>query len=103
MMKKFLVASAIVAVASLGVAGPALAGEITGSGHGGPAGDGVTGMVANGNSPCGFSGLEDEPLDPGTVQNWGHTKDFVGGGGAAGPIETPFGEDGCNARDFGRK
>ena len=102
-MRRMLVAAAICAVGTLGVAAPAFAGEVTGGGRGGPAGDGVTGMVANGNSPCGFSGLEDDPLDPGTVQNWGHTKDFVGGGGAAGPIETPFGEDGCNARDFGRK
>jgi hypothetical protein len=102
-MRRILVGAAICAAVVLGLSTAASAGEVTGGGRGGPAGDGVTGMVANGNSPCGFSGLEDDPLDPGTVQNWGHTKDFVGGGGAAGPIETPFGEDGCNARDFGRK
>ena len=101
--KKLFVAIAITAVGTIGIASTAMAGEVTGSGRGGPAKDGVTGMVANGNSPCGFSGLEDEPLDPGTVQNWGHTKDFLGGGGAAGPIQTPFGEDGCNAHLFGRK
>ena len=99
-----MVGTVICATAVLGAGSAAFAGEVTGSGHGGPSGDGVTGMVANGNSPCGFSGLEDEPVSPGTVQNWGHVKDFLGGGGAAGPIETPFGEDGCNARVyFGRK
>ena len=102
-MKKFLAAIMLCAVATIGVSGVASAGEVTGGGKGGPGGDGVTGMVEHGNSPCGFSGLEDEPHDPGTVQNWGHTKDFVGGGGAAGPIDTPFGEDGCNAQLFGRK
>ncbi len=102
-VKKLIVVAAITAIGTFGTASIATAGEVTGSGRGGPAGDGVTGMVEHGNSPCGFSGLEDEPLDPGTVQNWGHTKDFLGGGGAAGPIQTPFGEDGCNARLFGRK
>jgi hypothetical protein len=102
-MRELLVGAAICAASIVGVSTVASAGEVTGSGRNGPGGDGVTGMVANGNSPCGFSGLEDEPLGPGTVQNWGHTKDFVGGGGANGPIQTPFGEDGCNARDFGRK
>ena len=102
-MKKFLAASMLCAVATFGFSAVASAGEVTGGGKGGPNGDGVTGMVEHGNSPCGFSGLEDEPLDPGTVQNWGHSKDFLGGGGAAGPIVTPFGEDGCNAHLFGRK
>jgi hypothetical protein len=102
-MRKIFVGTVIGAVGILGLGTSALAGEVTGSGHGGPNGDGVTGMVANGNSPCGFSGLEDDPLEPGTVQNWGQVKDFLGGGGANGPIVTPFGEDGCNARDFGHK
>ena len=57
----------------------AWAGEVTGSGKGGPEGDGRPGAVAHGRSACLFSGLEDfdleQPPDPGVVQNWGHTKD----------------------------
>jgi hypothetical protein len=106
------VAGAVLCLASIiGMGGSAFAGEITGSNKGGPAGDGVTGAVGNGNSPCLFSGLEDHEgeSDPGTPpQNWGHTKPFllsIGQDvkGANGPIQTPFGEDGCNARDFGLK
>jgi hypothetical protein len=108
MMKKPLVGAAICAASIVGLSGAAFAGESTGSNRGGPAGDGVTGAYDNGNSPCLFSGLEDNDgagTDPssGETQNWGHTKDFVGGGGANGPIVTPHGIDGCNARDFGLK
>jgi hypothetical protein len=106
-------AGAVLCVASvIGMGSSAFAGEVTGSNKGGPNGDGVTGAVGNGNSPCLYSGLEDhegEGADPGTgTQNWGHTKPFllsIGQDvkGANGPIATPFGEDGCNARDFGLK
>ena len=106
------VAGAVLCLASIiGVGSSAFAGEVTGGGKGGPNGDGVTGAVENGNSPCRFSGLEDNDgagVDPGTTQNWGHTKPFllsIGQDvhGANGPIQTPFGEDGCNGRDYGSK
>ena len=41
-----------------------MAGEVNGQG------DVVPGGVT-GKSACSFSGLEDHPVDPGTVQNWG--------------------------------
>ncbi len=60
----------------------AFAGEVTGSGQGGPNGDGIPGSVGNGRSACLYSGLEDggdypdQPEGPGVApQNWGHTKD----------------------------
>jgi hypothetical protein len=63
-------------------ASAAFAGEVTGSGKGGPAGDGIPGAVEHGNSNCLFSGLEDggdypeQPEGPGAPpQNWGHVKD----------------------------
>ena len=73
-----LLAALMVMAMTLG-ASAAFAGEVTGSGQGGPEGDGVPGAVENGRSACLFSGLEDfdnqEPPEPGTVQTWGHTKD----------------------------
>lgn len=108
MLTKHLFGIALCAATVTGVGASAFAGESTGSGKGGPANDGKTGAYVNSNSLCAFSGLEDEPLDPGTVQNWGHSKDFViamgwGGPGANGPITLPWAVEGCNARDFGRK
>jgi len=61
----------VAAVAMLALAiGPATAGEVTGNGK-------PTGSVANSNSECSFSGLEDgsegTPGGPGAPpQNWGH-------------------------------
>ena len=85
------------------VAGAAFAGEVTGSGKGGPAGDGIPGAVEHGNSNCLFSGLEDEPVEPGTVQNWGHAKDapvVVSAPRGASEVVLNFGfgdfVDGCN-------
>ena len=69
-----LLAALMVMAMTLG-ASAAFAGEVTGSGQGGPDGDGVPGAVGNAASNCLYSGLEDEPIEPGTVQNWGHTKD----------------------------
>ncbi len=110
---KKLVGTAVCVASVVGFGASAFAGEATGSNQGGPNGDGVTGAYFNGNSPCLFSGLEDNDgagTDPssGEVQNWGHTKKFLQSlgqdvKGANGPITTPFGEDGCNARDFGLK
>jgi len=82
-MRKTLAVAALV-VASLGAAGPAFAGEITGSGKGGPNHDGTPGGTLNASSECAFSGLADggegEPSGPGNVQNWGHVdRDFFRG------------------------
>lgn len=81
-MKKLIVGGMIV-MTTIGFGGSAFAGEITGSGKGGPNKDGTpaatigaftTGEHAN--SICAFSGLADggegEPSGPGNVQNWGH-------------------------------
>ena len=63
-------------------ASAAFAGEVTGSGKGGPEKDGIPGAVSHGRSACLFSGLEDggeypgQPAGPGVApQNWGHVKD----------------------------
>ena len=71
-----LVTVAACAAAVMGVgAGAAFAGEITGSGKGGPNGDGTPGGTLNASSACAFSGLEDGAATPGTVQNYGHRAD----------------------------
>lgn len=59
----------------IGFGGSAFAGEVTGSGKGGPNGDGIPGGIGKARSECVYSGLEDEPRAPGTVQNWGHIED----------------------------
>lgn len=91
-------------------ASAALAGEVTGSGKGGPAGDGIPGAVSHGRSACLFSGLEDfdneQPPEPGVVQNWGHVKDepFVVDSRGASWVVLAFGpfvfEEGCNPTLF---
>ena len=67
---------ALAAVGAFG--GTAFAGEVTGSGRGGPNGDGITPVAGHlAASECSFSGLEDGeedpegPQGPGTAQNWG--------------------------------
>ena len=76
-MKK-LIAGAVLALAVMGLGGTASAGEVTGSGKGGPAGDGRTPIAEHrASSECAFSGLEDGeedqegPSGPGTTQSWG--------------------------------
>ena len=69
-----VVAIAAAAVMGLG-ASAAFAGEITGSGKGGPNHDGTPGGTLNASSACAFSGLEDGAATPGTVQNYGHRAD----------------------------
>ena len=80
-MKK-LVAIGVIVMAGVSVGGSAFAGEVTGSGKGGPNGDGVPGAVVGifvgegANSICAFSGLDDGTesglgVVPGTTQNWG--------------------------------
>ena len=82
-----------------GGAGIASAGEVTGNGK--P-------VTVKAKSACAFSGLEDwvsseeQPpggldVHPGVVQNWGHVKKAAGLTGGANSVQTPFGEDGCNA------
>jgi hypothetical protein len=98
---KALLGAAFCAASVVGIgAGPVLAGESTGSGKGGPTEiPGETGAKANGNSPCRFSGLEDVPLEPGTVQNWGHTKKAEMLDGGANWVLS-WGE-GCNPNEGG--
>ena len=67
-----LIACLVVAAIS---AGAASAGEITGSGKGGPNGNGTPGGTLNASSACAFSGLEDGAATPGVVQNYGHMAD----------------------------
>ena len=69
-------------------ASAASAGEITGNGK-------PTAGPAHANSICVFSGLEDEPLSPGTTQNWGQIVRVNGPSGGANDV--PFAEEGCNA------
>jgi hypothetical protein len=71
-----LLAALIVMAMTLG-ASAALAGEVTGSGQGGPDGDGAPGATESANSICAFSGLNDDPDDPrlfegGLVQSFGN-------------------------------
>jgi hypothetical protein len=78
-MRKLIVGAALaLGVVSLG--GTSFAGEVTGSGKGGPTGDGTTPVARPSTvaaSECSFSGLEDGeedpsgPSGPGTTQNWG--------------------------------
>ena len=68
------VAACAAAVAGVGPSA-AFAGEITGSGKGGPNGNGTPGGTLNASSACAFSGLEDGAATPGTVQNYGHRAD----------------------------
>ena len=68
------VAAAVLALTIAGpTAGAAFGGEITGSGKGGPNGDGIPAATqGHAKSACAFSGLEDGAATPGTVQNYGH-------------------------------
>jgi hypothetical protein len=90
---------------SIGGAGIATAGEVTGNGKA---------ITIHSRSLCAFSGLEDwvssapQPdggidVSPGTVQNWGHTKKAAGLTGGANSVQTPFGEEGCNAHLYPNK
>jgi hypothetical protein len=72
-----LIAGAALVLTVLGAGGTAFAGEVTGSGKGGPNKDGRPAATqGHANSICAFSGLADggegEPSGPGNVQNWGH-------------------------------
>jgi len=75
MRARFFAVAACAAVVVGVAASAAFAGEITGSGKGGPNGDGTPGGTLNASSACAFSGLEDGAATPGTVQNYGHRAD----------------------------
>jgi hypothetical protein len=101
-----LIAGAALALIVAGGGGTAFAGEINGSGHGGPNKEtpGVTGAYYHSNSECSFSGLEDGsenpagPSGPGTTQNWGQIpKAERDGFGGFNPGQ------GCNGHTAGRK
>jgi hypothetical protein len=98
--RRALAAAAVCAAVVLGSGGAAVAGEITGSGEPTPAGD-------KAKSLCAFSGLEDfdleAPVDPGVTQSWGQIIRVAGPLGGANSVLTPFGEEGCNARDYPNK
>src|SRR5436190_23717598 len=74
-MRRWCTAAVCVFAALCFTASAALAGEITGSGKGGPNGDGTPGGTLNASSVCAFSGLEDGAATPGIVQNYGHRAD----------------------------
>jgi hypothetical protein len=78
-MKIKSVAGAALCVATvIGFGSSAFAGEVTGSGKGGPDNNGIPGGIGKAHSACVYSGLEDhdglEPVTPGVVQNWGHVE-----------------------------
>lgn len=95
---KLLVAAAAAAAGIL-IPSTAFAGEVTGGGE--P-------ITINAKSACAFSGLEDfdgAGVDPGAVQNWGHTKDapvVVSAPRGASDVTLNFGggdiQEGCNAQ-----
>lgn len=93
-MRKTLVGIAVCAGLVLGTGSAAFAGERSGTGA-------ETAGPSHANSLCVFSGLEDfdfaAPVQPGVVQNWGHVKQEFGLTGGANSVQTPFGEEGCNA------
>ena len=74
-MLKKLAGAALCATAIVGMGSSAFAGEITGSGKGGPDGDGIPGAIGNAHSACAFSGLDDARGGHGDVQNFGHIDD----------------------------
>jgi hypothetical protein len=105
-MMKQLAGAAVCAAAIFGMSTSAFAGEVTGNGK--P-------IAIHARSACVYSGLEDNNpgsgiVEPGVVQNWGHTKDapvVVAAPRGASDVTLNFGEgdfhDGCNARLFPQK
>ena len=76
MLKKLVGGAVVCAVAVVGMGSSALAGEITGSGKGGPNGDGRPAATqGHARSACAFSGLDDARGYNGDVQNFGHIDD----------------------------
>ena len=99
--KRAMGAAAAVGLAVvLGSGGIAHAGEITGNGK-------PTAGPDHAKSLCTFSGLEDNDLEspvvPGVTQNWGQIIRVAGPLGGANSVQTPFGEEGCNAHLYPNK
>jgi hypothetical protein len=106
-MRLFIALASVVAVLAF-AASSAFAGEITGNGKL---------KEVHGNSPCAFSGQEDQQWytddsdstlksnptkgDPAHSQNWGHVKQATGLTGGANSV--PAVEWGCNAHLYGLK
>ncbi len=106
-MRLFIALASVVAVLAF-AASSAFAGEITGNGKL---------KEVHGNSPCAFSGQEDQQWytddsdstlksnptkgDPAHSQNWGHVKQASGLTGGANSV--PAVEWGCNAHLYGLK
>jgi len=112
MLRKATFATAVCTMALVGgAASAAFAGEVTGNGK-------PTQGPAHANSPCAFSGLDDQDpatggsgvVQPGEVQNWGHTKDtpaVISAPRGASDLIVDFGggnfEWGCNGHLHGMK
>ena len=105
-MKKALLGAALCASLLLGFSAVASAGEVTGNGKA---------ITINSRSACAYSGLEDNNpgsgiVEPGVVQNWGHSKDapvVVAAPRGASDVTLDFGggpfSEGCNARLYPQK
>lgn len=101
MSTKTLLTTLASGVLALGLSGSVVfAGERAGNGTATPAGEKAA-------SACAFSGLEDfdfeEDVDPGVTQNWGQIVREFGPLGGANSVQTPFGEEGCNALTYPNK
>ena len=103
-MNAKLTMSAAILVAALATAAPAFAGEITGNGKPTPVGF----PTYQAQSWCAFSGLNDDPDEPGAegkTQEWGHTilantnEDFTVADGATSGVLQSFGS-GSSCRGF---
>lgn len=90
-VRSTLIGLCTVAALTMG-AGSAFAGEIKGTGE--P-------KEVRANSECAYSGLEDHPFAPGTVQTFGHVKRMYGAVGGANEQPGPYGLTGCNANLYG--
>jgi hypothetical protein len=91
-LRLFVAVVPVLVMMALG-ATAAYAGERTGNNE-------PTQGPAHANSPCVYSGLEDEPFQPGTTQSWGQIVSAAGGhlGGANSQFVPEVGGLwGCNA------
>lgn len=97
MRRNIMLGITVGAVLVLGSAGGAFAGEVGGNGKPVPGAD-------NAKSLCAYSGLEDDPIQPGTTQNWGQIpqadRKFLSQRGAA---DIPLIGEGCNAKLYPSK
>jgi len=89
-VKRVLVVAAVGAAMVVASSPAAFAGEVNGNG-------GETPAKYNARSNCAYSGLEDDPVSPGTTQSWGTIIRDAGPLGGANDTIGPFGPDGCNA------